>query len=503
MSCQKPLAIRICTKKTEIQDISISNNSSIKVLNLSGLTCAIIRSNGQLDQKFILFFDKVFGEAPISFTKFPNPNGLILGFSDGSLIVFDKCPSKSLLENYKRIPATLTSSPIKAAYLPFLTVHKIGNCHEFVNLKKQTILTIPELKEFIFIEEKLKIIFITNNGKVCISSIDEEISGNDVNNVRILSNINDYNSFNVSYNNMLQVNSNWLIVSFSNRIKVLNIETEEIISSFTLNVSISEVHLISSNERFIELFVTSKNEILKLKIDPIGNSLEIEKIEKIGIFGLFVNEIFYILVTIDGIFIYDTLTNRIINKCSYPKYFLKYKNEMEEQSEGRWSEGRLSEAEGRRFIDTDLSIRSQTHVKISKLEGHKFLFIWGKSLAQIWDFNPKLLSKHQKQSNQNSDKGIIPGNKATRKYSKYAVNSGIEDYKDEKMEEDHLKHLRQNLNIEGLTEEELISYAKLISNIDQCNDNCHDDSTIFDSDTTSFDDDPELSMALKLSLTEM
>ena len=190
------------------------------------------------------------------------------------------------------------------------------------------------------------------------------------------------------------------------------------------------------------------------------------------------------------------------------------------------SEGRRSEAEGQ-FRGSDNDARTNTlshshsrsHVKISKLEGNKFLFIWGKSLAQIWDFNPKISSKHQNHPNQNSDKGIVPGNKATRKYSKYAVNSGIEDYKDEKMEEDHLKHLRQNLNIEGLTEEELISYAKLISNIDKCDDNFHnddtetfdddtttfdDDTTTFDDDTTTFDDDDlELSMALKLSLIEM
>lgn len=521
MSYHKPLSIRICTKKTEIQDVSITN-LTIKVLNLSSLTSAIIRSDGRLDKKIILFFENFFGEAPITFSRFFD-GSLVLGFADGSLVIFHKCPSKSLLlENYKRIPATLTSSPIKTAFLPFLTVHKTGNCYEFVNLNEKTILTVPELKEFLFIEEELKIIFITIDGSVCIynlsheedSNISDSSSGNSSdnsggnssgnmnnmnntsnminrNNVKILTCTNIKNAIN---SRLLKVNNDWIVSCIENIILIINIETEEIISSFIINFTISDIHLISSNLDFIELLSisTSSGELLNFKINPIRNSLEIEKINIFkDIFGLFVNEFFYILVTIDGIFVHDTLTNRIINKCSYPKYFLKYENEDEQILHDHHSQNHLN-----------------SRVKISKLEGNKFLLIWGKSLAQIWDFNPRTSSSSSSKQSRttNIDRGLI-GNKAIRKYSKYAVNTGIEDYKDEKLEEDHLNHLRQNLNIEGLTEEELISYAKLVSKegdaavgLDVSLDVSLDASLVDDFVTSN---DPDLEMALKLSLIEM
>lgn len=538
MSCHKPLAIRICTKKKEIQDISIISNSQgnsfIKVLNLSSLTSAIIRSgsDGRLDQKYILFFDNFFGEAPITFTKFfyPTPTSasasLVLGFSDGSLVIFKKCPSKSLLlETYERIPSTLTSSPIITAFLPFLTVHKNGNCYEFVNLKDKTILTIPELKEFLFIEEKLKIILVKIDGNVTVYNMNNK-SQKTLTNILVTSNCIQ----------LLNCNNNWIILSIENRILIINIEKEEIMSSFSIQYDITNLNLISSNTQDIELLTLTRNntrsnntnntrsnitssitnntlnntwnnttnntrsnttnntscQLLKLKINPIGNCLEIEKIYETfsDIFGLFVNEIFYILVTIDGIFVHDILTYRLINKCTYPKYFLKYDNEE--------------------HID-NYPFHSHT-VKISKLDGNKFLFIWGKSLAQIWDFSPKISSSlKQSKTISNSDKGIL-GNKSIRKYSKYAVNSGFEDYKDEKMEEDHLNHLRSCLNIEGLTEEELISYAKLISQQQEGqseggDDNNHiiDNDHIIDNNSpnNASSYDPELEMVLKLSLLEM
>ena len=487
MSCHKPFALKICTKRTEIQDISISN-SLIKVLNLSGLTSAIVKKDGNLDQKFILFFENVFGEAPITFTRFTGFTGklesiqsaeslsqsqslsqslgLVLGFADGSLIVFDKCPSKSLLEtNYKRIPSTLTHSAIEKVLFkedePILTVHKIGNCYEFVNLKTQEILIIPEVKQyncFLDCEEEIKVAFITNNGNFKIKTVKSQVSDSLL-----------CCSLNPTALCQIKKVSNWLILSNLNRILIFDIKKLEIISSFTLTEAseIKRIEIISSNSEFIELFAITRTEILRLKIDPIRNSLEIEKYFY-EIFGLFVNEFFYILVKIDGIFVHDTLTNRLINKFSYPKYFLKA------------------------GADNDCH-----DVTISSLAGNnKFLFLWGKSLAQIWDFNPRNSSSKQTTKKQeDSDKGI-QGNKALRKYTKYAVNHGIEEYKDEKMEEDHLNHLRDHLNIEGLNEEELIAYAKLISMNN--NENIPIDDTI-----ENVSDDPELEMALKLSLIEM
>ena len=141
MSNQKPSAIRICTKKSEIQDILVSSsNSSIKVLDLKGLTSAIIRPDGTLNQKFILFFDQTFGSAPITFTKFIN-NSLVIGMADGSVIYYEKCPNKSLIEaDYKRINGngSICSASVIQIYPVddgdnLLVVHcRNGNYYEFI-----------------------------------------------------------------------------------------------------------------------------------------------------------------------------------------------------------------------------------------------------------------------------------------------------------------------------------------------------------------------------------
>ena len=485
MSCHKPLAIRICTKKTQIQDISITN-STIKVLNLSSLTSASMKSDGRVDQKYILFFESFFGEAPITFTKFFGTS-LVLGFADGSLVIFHKCPSKSLLlEEYERIPPTLTSSPIKTAFLPFLTVHQNGNCYEFVNLKENTILTVPDLKVFLFIEEKFKLIFITITGKICISDTKEikeiaSVSASDFSNCSTTVTINnnlaivtDSNYDSTNAHLLLNVNSESVIVSLGNRIFIISVETDTLISSFTLQFTPIELHLIASNPQLIELFALTPNysQLFKLKI---GSEIEIQNVaNNLDIFGLFVNEFFYIVVTIDGIFVHDTLTSRLINKCPYPKYFLKYHNICSS------------------CIESSSNNCCCRQVKISKLEGFKFLFIWGKSLAQIWDISPSSKKSLATTPTSSSKQSSFLGSKAIRKYTKYALNAGIQDYTDEKGEEDHLNHLRSSLNIDGLTEEELISYANLLSQ--------ENNSIVV---TSNDPDDSELEMALKLSLIEM
>lgn len=472
MSNHRPLAMRICTKKAEIQDIFIAN-TSIKVLNISSLTSAIIRFDGALDQKFILFFENVFGEAPITFCKFFKYEKLILGFADGSLVIFEKLPNKSLLEtNYERRPATLTSSPISNVLLTendeIITIHRNGNCYEFVDIKNQNILTIPELKEYkvIFLNDgSIKIAFITVTGNFYIANLRTSTSNNTEDNKKLISHVTSL-SCPVT---LLQLDCDRVLLYFSNRISIVNLISEELISSFTLKSEIKMIQKVSSNDQFIELFtVTKTDSILRLKIAPLENVLEQEEIsEGNQIFGCFVNEFFYILVTIDGIFIHDTLTNQPINKCSYPKYFHKYKS-AEVESE---------------YSDA---------VEISQLEGHKFLFVWGKSMAQIWDFNPKNTAKHFNNQKTKHSPQLPVGN--FRKIAKYAVNSGIEDYQDEKREEDHLNHLRHQINIEGLTEEELIEYAKLLSKPEDSSNNNSD----FEASN-----DPDLQMALKLSLIEM
>jgi hypothetical protein len=208
-----------------------------------------------------------------------------------------------------------------------------------------------------------------------------------------------------------------------------------------------------------------------VKIDPNANNLEQEILnfdESDQILSVYVNQIFFILVTFKGIFVYDTLSRKQINKCTFPRYFLKYLD---------WQE-------------------SQNSVRIEHLEESRFLFIWGSSLAQIWDFNPranlsKILQKMNKTSSE-ADKGLL-GSKATRKYTKYAVNSGIQEWSDECGEEARMDFLRDRLNIDGLDEEEMIAYAKLISQAQEPTETLFDDS----------DMDPDLKLALQLSLIEM
>ena len=106
--------------------------------------------------------------------------------------------------------------------------------------------------------------------------------------------------------------------------------------------------------------------------------------------------------------------------------------------------------------------------------------------------------------NSEIDKALV-GGKAIRKYSKYAVDSGYTEWKDEQREEKHLDTLRDRLNIDGLTEEELVAYATLISK-QEISAETRENANISDApsiDLQDLSDDPDLQMALRLSLIEM
>ena len=99
------------------------------------------------------------------------------------------------------------------------------------------------------------------------------------------------------------------------------------------------------------------------------------------------------------------------------------------------------------------------------------------------------------------DKGLV-GNKSIRKYSKYAINSGVKDWNEERKEEDGMELFRGKINIKGLTEEEMISYAKLLSI--EAGNNCEDDGIgIVNYEESELSDDSDLKLAIQLSLIEM
>ena len=535
MSNQKPSAIRICTKKSEIQDILVSSsNSSIKVLDLKGLTSAIIRPDGTLNQKFILFFDQTFGSAPITFTKFINKS-LVIGMADGSVIYYEKCPNKSLIEaDYKRINGngSICSASVIQIYPVddgdnLLVVHcRNGNYYEFIEWTmdqnseftfKGNRMAAHNLKQYIPISiifdqtsrsrsqgpAKIKIAYITSNGGFYIKSLSKDRHEEEESPIFTI----DSESPVI----LKQIDDNFTILIYSNKILVINHFKEEIISSFTIESvrSIKTLHdltggsaknnksadrsadYITPETTILELFVCSdENLIIKLSLDIVKNEIKIktEAGTEIGFdyFSVFITPIYFILINSNGIFVHDTLTLRRINKCSFPKYFLK-----------------IAGADSANTSDANANFADRFNVKIKLIGDFKFLFIWGNNLAQIWDFNPKRIktggSFEKKKSEM--DKGLV-GNKSIRKYSKYAINSGVKDWNEERKEEDGMELFRGKINIKGLTEEEMISYAKLLSI--EAGNNCEDDGIgIVNYEESELSDDSDLKLAIQLSLIEM
>lgn len=528
MSNKKPKSIIIATKRnSSIKDVLIAPNypnSFVKVLELNGMTNAIVRSNGSLDQKFVLFFDQFYGIAPITFCKFAKskPFRMILGTANGEAIVYENTPHKSLLEDdYIRIRNPGSSSSI-IEIIPhnqnneYLIIHSSGQqFHEFFNWKRQTSsiyacsgnFSISGMKTFcpIYSEGRIvKVAFLTFDEQVfvaetdkgnfsgAISNSDDFRAADDANNLPAVESLSQAPTFitkipNSSLENakFLQIsNSKWFILTLGNRILVCCHESFKLVDSFTLP-SAKEFLItreIACDSQIFELFVYTLNvdsslgdnfSLLKLRIDPNADQMEVIQnnlISKERLLSIHVTPSYFLLVSIDGIFIHDTLNLQRINKCSSPKFSVKYINE-----EGR-----------------------NDPLTIEEFEENKFMFLWGNSLAQIWDFAPISKQSTRMKMTRNSsqiDKTLV-GGKAIRKYSKYAVDFGYTEWKEEQRDEQHLDSMRDRLNIEGLTEEELVAYATLISK----------EATDTADISTSFEfsgDDPDLQLALQLSLTEM
>lgn len=494
MSNKKPVCIKIATKKSSsIKDVLIAPNYPnclVKVLELKGMTNAIIRSDGTLDQKFVLYFDDIV--TCCKFTK-TRPYKMILGTSSGQVIIYDNAPHKSLLEDYHKIYNSISRSKV-VDILPhsdnneILIVHSSGQqFHEFVNWKYEKSsstysstgnFSVLALKKFcpIYANGRIvKIAHITGSGQVSISDIN---TGTTVDVTKV-------SSIQLQTATLLQIsNSNWFILAVENRILVCCHETGKLLNSFALP-SVKEfviVKEIACNSKIFELFVYTSSKLLRLKIDPNVDVVEFIQFDLIDtsdqLYSIHVTPSYFILVTNGGIFIHDSLNLERINKCSYPKFSLKYLN----------SEN----------VDDDDVDDSGEPVRIEEFDDNKFLFLWRNSLAQIWDFAPtsKQSDRGPSKKSPEIDKATV-GGKAIRKYSKYAVNSGYSEWKDEKREEDHLDSLRDRLNIDGLTEEELVAYATLISKEANGNNNTE----IVDIEDVS--DDPDLQLALQLSLVDM
>ena len=160
MSNQKTKAMKIKIGKSKIHDIAISSSSNsliedpqtFRFIDKNGLTIAQIKSQKmELDQKRILYFDRIFGDdSSVIYSRFLKEEEeeaksnkfnvkLILGLSNGDVIVYEKCPSKTLLENYTKIESVTTKSSIykisKMAPKNLLIVYKSQNsdCYEFAN----------------------------------------------------------------------------------------------------------------------------------------------------------------------------------------------------------------------------------------------------------------------------------------------------------------------------------------------------------------------------------
>ena len=494
------------------------------------MTNAVVRSNGSLDQKFVLFFDQFFGIAPITCCKFAKsrPYRMILGTASGQVIVYENAPHKSLLEDYSRIN-NLVSTASVIEIVPhqqnneILILHSSGQqFNEFVNWKRHSSsayfctgnFSVSGMKTFcpIYSDGRIvKVVYLTgDDGLVSISEIDKgTFSG-------AVSNENDDSSDKQDSNaastpklitkipvtslqnaKFLQIlNSNWFILAVGNRILVCCHETGNLVNSFILPNAkeFLIIREIACDSRIFDLFVYTTNSnsisendnftsncLLKLRIDPNANQMEITQNNLIAnkrLLSIHVTPSYFILVTIEGIFIHDTLSFQRVNKCSFPKFSLKYIKESERNDP----------------------------VKIEEFDENKFMFLWGNSMAQIWDFAPNSKQPKGMKLTRNSeiDKALV-GGKAIRKYSKYAVDSGYTEWKDEQREEKHLDTLRDRLNIDGLTEEELVAYATLISK-QEISAETRENANISDApsiDLQDLSDDPDLQMALRLSLIEM
>lgn len=524
MSNKKPKSIIIATKRnSSIKDVLIAPNypnSHVKVLELNGMTNAIIRSNGSLDQKFVLFFDQFFGIAPITFCIFAKskPFRMILGTANGEAIVYENTPHKSLIEDYNRIRNPGSSASV-LDILPhnqnneLLIIHSSGQqFHEFFNWKRQTSsiysctgnFSIARMKTFcpIYSEGRIiKVALVTFDGQVYVSETDKGNFAGAISNSdggyradtstencishppTFITKISDSSLQNAK---ILQIsNSKWFTLTAGNQIVVFCHETLKLINSFILPSSkeLLITREIACNSQIFELFVYTLNiakspensSLLKLRIDPNANQMEVfqnDLITKESLLSIHVTPSYFILVTIDGIFIHDTLNLERINKCSFPKFSLKYINENERADP----------------------------IKIEEFDDNKFMFLWGNSLAQIWDFAPvsKDLNRTKMIRNSQIDK-LLVGGKAIRKYAKYDVNFGYNEWEDERREEKNLDSMRNRLNIEGLTEEELVAYATIISKEANPTESASDDV----SGSLEGSDDPDLQLALQLSLIEM
>lgn len=453
-----------------------TDSTLVKVLDLKGLTSAHLRSDGTLNQKFILVFDGIYGEAPITTAQFVDKSSMVLGMADGSVIVYEKIPSKSLLENYQRLYSSVCAPVTKIipqSDKSLLVVHCVNETSfEFVTWtwKNNRQYTCSQIFPT-FLDLKLYTPIFDENGQV------NKIAFMEKKNFYLNSRGREQLIYELDYCEdavIKQVpDSNLLVLTHSNKILIFDHCKAELISSFTLTRDIKSIkclHFIESHLNVLQLLVVSSSTILKLQIDIENNLMEQEQLkldpmETASALDVFVTPNYFILVNSSGIYIYDTLSLRQVNKFTHQKFFLKPKSDK---------------------------------VKIESLEENKFLFVWDDSLAQIWDFTPrdKFMRNPKRPENLDIDKGVL-GGKAIRKQSKYDISAGISEWTDEVREEEHLDSLRDRVNIEGLNEEELIAYAKLLSK------GAEDESFENEEDTVDCIDDPELAMALKLSLIEM
>ena len=547
MSNQKTKAMKIKIGKSKIHDIAISSSSNsliedpqtFRFIDKNGLTIAQIKSQKmELDQKRILYFDRIFGDdSSVIYSRFLKEEEeeaksnkfnvkLILGLSNGDVIVYEKCPSKTLLENYTKIESVTTKSSIykiyKMAPENLLIVYKSQNsdCYEFANWNiseksklgsSETFIPklvghfiLPNIFQYCVLENSKKLVYIDTYGVIFVLNLEcNNFNGENVNLVMKLS-----KEVQNSKIIMKEIkSSDWLIIFYGEgKISVINHVTEKLIATFTLfhckkiisvylddeKVNESESEKRTCFELFVYGFLdhlNPKKGVFHLRIDPIvENLIQEQQLTDLSkedfIINLWTNSIFTIISTNLGLKIFDTLSLRCINKKTLPKYLTRNK---------------LVEADS-----SNSNLNSEMMSRIDRIDNSdNFLIYLGDNTVQIWNFSLNSLSNSNfnnlKQPNSSIDKGL-QGNKAIRKYSKYALNSGKSDWEDECKEEAHLNNLRERINIQGLNEEELIAYAQLISQEQTLSIDHREPGYENENET---DDDSDFQLALKLSLIEM
>lgn len=143
-----------------------------------------------------------------------------------------------------------------------------------------------------------------------------------------------------------------------------------------------------------------------------------------------------IVLAIEGFWVLDSLTMSCINDRRIPKHYAKL------------------------LVYGSDPMRMRP-AQIVTLRGDKLIVLWGRNMAQIWNFGPDTAFL-ARSTNDAADKKNR-GSRVVRKNARYAVTAGVDDWEDEVDEERRETLMRDRVNFPGMTETELLAYAMMLS----------------------------------------